>query len=117
MCSKKRPYTTTYDLSLHTFCSRRSAQYGDLNAASFRELAGNDPPEGSRPERDLSLKKDAEIWSRRIESEIDTGKTPTKKNVDGIKTFKGLIALHISDMKEVGKKIGRSKEYSLKLIA
>lgn len=59
----------------------------------------------------FSLKKDAEIWSRRIESEIDNGKTPTKKNVDGIKTFKGLIALHISDMKEVGKKIGRSKEY------
>ena len=51
-----------------------------------------------------------------LESEIDNGKTPTKKNVDGIKTFKGLIALHISDMKEVGKKIGRSKEYSLKLI-
>lgn len=64
----------------------------------------------------FSLKKDAEIWSRRVESEIDNGKTPTKKNVDGIKKFKGLIALHISDMKEVGKKIGRSKEYSLKLI-
>lgn len=106
MQQKKRPYTTTYDLSLHTFCSRRSAQYGDFHAASFRE-----------PERDLFPEKDAEIWSRRVESEIDNGKTPTKKNVDGIKTFKGLIALHISDMKEVGKKIGRSKEYSLKLIA
>jgi len=29
--------------------------------------------------------------------------------VDGIKTFKGLIELDISDMKEVGKKTGDQK--------
>lgn len=61
-------------------------------------------------------KKDAEVWARRIESEIDNGKTPTKKNVAGVKTLGALIDLHIEDMNEVGKRFGRSKAYSLELL-
>lgn len=61
-------------------------------------------------------KKDAEAWARRIESEIDNGKTPARKDVAGVKTFGALIDLHIEDMKEVGKPLGRSKAYSLDLL-
>ncbi len=64
----------------------------------------------------FSLKKDAEAWARRIESEIDAGKTPARKDVAGVKTFGALIDLHIEDMKEVGKPLGRTKAYSLEFL-
>ena len=64
----------------------------------------------------FALRADAEAWARRIEGEIDNGKTPTAKNVAGVKTFAALIDLHIADMKEVGKQIGRSKLFSLDLL-
>ncbi|WP_041658487.1 hypothetical protein [Asticcacaulis excentricus] len=47
------------------------------------------------------LRQDAEAWARRVECEIDAGKTPTPKNIIGINTFRGLIDLHLADMKEV----------------
>ncbi len=61
-------------------------------------------------------KKDAEAWARRIESEIDAGKTPARKDVAGVKTFGALVDLHIEDMKEVGRPLGRTKAYSLELL-
>ncbi len=64
----------------------------------------------------FTLKRDAETWARRIESEIDSGRTPTRKNVSGVKTLGALIDLHIADMQEVGKPLGRSKAYSLDLL-
>jgi hypothetical protein len=48
-----------------------------------------------------------------VECEIDNGKTPTPKKVVGIKTFGGLIDLHLADMKAVGKQIGRLKTFSM----
>ncbi len=64
----------------------------------------------------FASRKEAEAWARRIESEIDNGKTPTRKDVAGVKTLGALIDLHIADMKEVGKPIGRTKAYSLELL-
>jgi integrase len=64
----------------------------------------------------FAFRKDAEAWARRIEGEIDNGKTPTRKNVSEIKTLGALVDLHIADMHEVGKRLGRSKAYSLDLL-
>ncbi len=62
------------------------------------------------------LRKDAELWARRIEREIDLGRTPTPKKVQGVKTFGDLIDLHLRDMKEVSRPIGRSKGFSMDLL-
>lgn len=62
------------------------------------------------------LRKNAEMCARRMEREIDLGEKPAPKHKDGIKTFSDLIDLHIADMKEVGKEIGRSKGFSLDLL-
>lgn len=64
----------------------------------------------------FALRKDAEMWARRIEREIDLGQKPAPKHKDGIKTVSDLIDLHIADMVEVGKNIGRSKGFSLDLL-
>jgi len=50
------------------------------------------------------------------EREIDLGQKPAPKHKDGIKTFSDLIDLHIADLKEVGKEIGRTKGFSLELL-
>ena len=68
---------------------------------------------GHEPSETFLLRQDAEAWARRVECEIDNGKTPTAKKVVGIKTFCGLIDLHLADMKAVGKQIGRSKAFSM----
>lgn len=64
----------------------------------------------------FALRKDAEAWARRIESEIDGGKTPARKNMGGVKTLGALIDLHIEEMKDVGKVLGRSKAFGLELL-
>lgn len=64
----------------------------------------------------FTIRKDAEMWARRIEREIDLGQKPAPKHKDGIKTVSDLIDLHIADMLEVGKQIGRSKGFSLDLL-
>lgn len=61
-------------------------------------------------------KKDAEAWAHRVHTEIDAGKTPGRRNVQGIRTIAELVDLHVEDMKEVGKVIRRSKAYSLNLL-
>ena len=62
------------------------------------------------------LRRDAELWARRIEREIDLGQKPMPRKIEGVKTLANLIDLHVSDMKEVGKTMGRSKAFSLDLL-
>lgn len=62
------------------------------------------------------LRKDADAWARRMESEIDQGKSPAPRRVEGVGNFGELIDLHIDDMKSVGKAIGRSKSFSLEFL-
>lgn len=62
------------------------------------------------------VRKDAEMWARRIEREIDLGQKSASKHKNGIKTFADLIDLHIADMAEVGKRMGRSKSFGLDLL-
>lgn|GEM_PF-5770463 len=60
------------------------------------------------------------MWARRIEREIDLGQKPASNHKNGIKTFADLIDLidlHIADMAEVGKRMGRSKSFGLDLLA
>ena len=56
------------------------------------------------------------MWARRIEREIDLGQKPAPKHQNGIKTVSDLIDLHIADMMEVGKELGRSKGFNLDLL-
>jgi integrase len=60
--------------------------------------------------------EDAKRWSVDAERQIDRGETPTVSRVGKLKTLSDLIDLHISDMKEVGKAPGRTKEASLAML-
>lgn len=64
----------------------------------------------------FSLRKDAEVWARRVERELDIGRRPIPRKLEGISTFGHLIDLHVRDMSDVGRAPGRSKAYSMELL-
>jgi hypothetical protein len=67
-------------------------------------VASAGPKEGHVLSETFLVHQDAEALARRIECEIENGKTLTQKNEAGIKTFRRLIDLHAADLKAVGKK-------------
>lgn len=60
-------------------------------------------------------RKDAEEWTIDIERRIDRQEPATTRSRDA-KLVGDLITLHRADLEEVGKKIGRSKDASLKFL-
>ena len=57
---------------------------------------------------------DAETWALEVERTIDKGLDPKATSPKQVHTFSDVVTLHVRDMQEVGKKIGRSKEAVLK---
>lgn len=60
--------------------------------------------------------EDAKRWAIDAERQIDRGEAPTVSRIGKLKTFGELIDLHISDMKDVGKAPGRSKDATLAML-
>ncbi len=58
-------------------------------------------------------RKNAEGWAIDEERRIDRGEPSTKRNRRDARTFGDLVRLHVADLHEVGKPIGRSKAASL----
>jgi integrase len=61
-------------------------------------------------------RKDAEEWALEIERRIDRGEPALPCNGRNAKTFGDLIRLHLEDLREIGKLIGRSKAASLAML-
>lgn len=61
-------------------------------------------------------REDARKWATDAERQVDRGETPACSKIARLKTFGDLIDLHISDMKEVGKAPGRSKDATLRML-
>jgi integrase len=60
--------------------------------------------------RSFRLKADAQSWAREQESRIERGQAPLTKPEMPRETFADLIDLHLTDLKELGRPIGRSKD-------
>lgn len=58
-------------------------------------------------------REDARQWATDAERQIDRGGTPAPSRIARLNTFGDLIDLHIADLKEVGKSLGRSKSATL----
>ena len=61
-------------------------------------------------------RKDAEEWALEVERRIDRGEPALPCGGRDTKRFGDLIRLHLDDLREVGKSIGRSKAASLALL-
>jgi integrase len=64
----------------------------------------------------FQLREDARRWATDAERQVDRGQTPSASKIARLKTFADLIDLHIGDLKEVGKPIGRTKRTNLELL-
>lgn len=58
-------------------------------------------------------RKDAEGWALEVERRIDRGEPVLASRAYETKTFGDLVRLHRDDLREVGKRLGRSKAASL----
>lgn len=61
-------------------------------------------------------REDARKWALDAERQVDRGETPTASRIARLSTFGDLIDLHITDMKDVGRAPGRSKDATLKML-
>jgi integrase len=61
-------------------------------------------------------REDARQWATDAERQIDRGGTPNPSRIARLSTFGELIDLHISDLKEVGRNLGRSKAATLAML-
>jgi integrase len=58
----------------------------------------------------------AREWASATETQVDNGRAPTGRRARKAKTLGALIALHIDDMKDVGKPPQRSKSATLEML-
>jgi integrase len=64
----------------------------------------------------FAYREDARRWATEAERTIDQGKAPKTTRIADKKTFGHLIDLHIEDLNDVSKPIGRTKLEALKLL-
>jgi integrase len=61
----------------------------------------------------FARRRDAQEWALKMERRVDRGESVSETRPDHINTVADLVDLHVADMLEVGKLVGRSKAYSL----
>jgi len=71
---------------------------------------------GKYASQNFRLKGQAQAWAREIEHIIDEGGEPSSPTVSQVRTLSHVIDLHVSDLREVGKPIRRSKWAVLKAL-
>ena len=69
---------------------------------------------GQYASKTFSKKSDALSWSLEADRRTDQGRDIIVPKITGFNTFGQLIDLHIADMIEVDKPLGRSKEFTLR---
>lgn len=84
-------------------CAHSARKVGRPSANKLaQQVALPGPRQGPLIQRNLLTAQDAEMWVS------DRAKPVSQDKNGGLEIFSGPIDLHIADMKEVGKKIGRS---------
>lgn len=71
---------------------------------------------GQYASKTFSSKSDAVSWSLEADRRSDQGINLTSPKITNFNTFGQLIDLHIADMIEVGKPLGRSKDFALRTL-
>jgi hypothetical protein len=104
-----RQISPLFDASVHTERTRR----GDLYQAQIWLVARPGATEGKVCHDTFLRRKDAEEWALEIERRIDRGEPTLATSCPELRKFGDLVCLHCDDLRDVGKRIGRSKNASL----
>ena len=71
---------------------------------------------GQYASKTFLLKADAQSWALEAERRTDQGHIIEAPVITGFNTFGQLIDIHIVNMLEVGKPLGRSKDFALRTL-
>jgi hypothetical protein len=86
------------------------ASFNKLPSGRWRAMVRK---QGHTLSNTFRLKVEAETWAAEQESRIGRGEKPSTKPITSRETLCDLIDLHLEDLKELGRGIGRSKERTL----
>lgn len=89
------------------------ATFVNLPSGSWRAIIRR---KGRYISETFKFRDDARRWATAQESAIDKGAAPKKTHIANKTTFAHLIDLHLDDLREVGKPIGRTKLDTLLLL-
>ena len=89
------------------------ATFTRLNSGSWRAQVRR---KGRYVSETFLRREDARQWATDAERQIDRGGTPSPSRIARLSTFGDLIDLHITDLNEVGKNLGRSKAATLEML-
>ena len=89
------------------------ATFTRLNSGSWRAQVRR---KGRYVSETFLRREDARQWATDAERQIDRGGTPSPSRIARLSTFGDLIDLHITDLNEVGKNLGRSKAATLGML-
>jgi hypothetical protein len=89
------------------------ATFTRLNSGSWRAQVRR---KGRYVSETFLRREDARQWATDAERRIDRGGTPSPSRIARLSTFGDLIDLHITDLNEVGKNLGRSKAATLAML-
>ncbi len=89
------------------------ATFTRLNSGSWRAQVRRN---GRYVSETFLRREDARQWATDAERRIDRGGTPSPSRIARLSTFGDLIDLHITDLNEVGKNLGRSKAATLGML-
>ena len=89
------------------------ATFTKLNSGSWRVQVRR---KGKYVNETFLRRKDAEEWALEVERRIDRGEPSVARRSREAKSFGDLVRLHQEDLREVGKRVGRSKAASLALL-
>lgn len=64
----------------------------------------------------FAKREDARRWATAAEGDIDRGGRPKKSKITELKTLADVIDLHITDLKSIGRGIGRTKLDMLEML-
>lgn len=98
---------------LHRICTTNMASIRKQDSGAWRVQVRR---KGRSVSENFIRYEDAKRWAVDAERQIDRGESPTPSRIGKLQTFGDLIDLHISDMKEVGKAPGRSKDATLRML-
>ena len=86
------------------------ASFNKLPSGKWRAMVRK---QGHSLSNTFRLKVEAVNWAAEQESRIGRGEKPSVKPITSRETLGDLIDLHLEDLKELGRNIGRSKEHTL----
>ena len=119
---KQKAFTPKYrSITLVTTASRwHCTQIAHEMATIAKRSSGNYRVQvrrkGQYASKTFRRKADAYAWALEAERRSDQGRAIKAPKITGFNTFGQLIDLHIVDMLEVGKPLGRSKEFALRTL-